>query len=56
MTSHQLNRLVVIRDLLEITKPLAEISAQLGALDWDYEGDGAKLTRHRSGECTAALS
>lgn len=46
MTSHQINRLAVIRDLLEITRPLAEISAQLGALDWDYEGDGVELTRH----------
>jgi hypothetical protein len=46
MIAPQINRLSVIRDLLEISRPLAEISAQLSTLDWDYEGDGEKLTRY----------
>lgn len=46
MTSLQTNRLAAIRDLLEITRPLAEVSAQLSTLAWDYDGDGVILTRH----------
>lgn len=45
MTFIQTNRLAVIRDLLEIAKPVAEISAKLSSLDWDYDEEGLKLRR-----------
>lgn len=49
MTSSEINRLAVVRDLLELSKPLGKIMAQLAVMDWDYEGDGVKLTkRHLS--------
>lgn len=46
MTSIQTNRLVLISDLLQITRPLAEISEQISSLSWDYDGNDVKLTRH----------
>lgn len=45
MTTNEMNRLAVVRDLLELSKPLEEISAQLAAMRWDYDGDGIELTR-----------
>jgi hypothetical protein len=45
MTSSEMDRLAVVRDLLELSRPLGEIMAQLAVLDWDYEGDGVKLTK-----------
>ena len=46
MTSGKKSRLAVINDLLEMTRPLEEIAAQLAAFEWDYEGDGVELARH----------
>lgn len=41
------NRLAVVRDLLELSRPLDEIAAQLAMMEWDYEGDGVEFTvRH----------
>ena len=45
MTSSEMDRLVVVRELLELSKPLKIIVAQLAVMDWDYEGDGVDLTR-----------
>ena len=45
MTLNEMDRLVVVRELLELSKPLEEIMAQLAVMDWDYEGDGVVLTR-----------
>lgn len=45
MTSSEMERLVVVRDLLELAKPLEKIMAQLAKMDWDYEGDGLDLTK-----------
>lgn len=45
MTTPKTNRFAVIRDLLEIARPLTELAAQLGIVAWDYDGDGVKLTR-----------
>lgn len=45
MTSNEMDRLTVVRDLLELSRPLEKIMAQLAMLDWDYEGDGLDLTK-----------
>jgi hypothetical protein len=45
MTSSEIDRLAVVRDLLELSKPLEKIMLQLAMMDWDYEGDGLDLTK-----------
>ena len=45
MTSSEMDRLALVRDLLEMSKPLEKIMAQLAMMDWDYEGDGVDLTK-----------
>ncbi|MGQ7934257.1 hypothetical protein [Paraburkholderia sp. D1E] len=45
MTSSGMDRLAVVRDLLELSRPLEKIMAQLAVFDWDYEGAGVKLTK-----------
>jgi len=50
VTSGKKSRLAVINDLLEMTRPLEEIAAQLAAFEWDYEGDGVELARHHLSE------
>ena len=43
---NETNRLAIVRDLLELSKPLEEIIAQLVTLNCDYEGHGVELTRN----------
>lgn len=43
--SKEINRLGLVEDLLEISKPLHEIVAQFTPLNWDYEGDCVTLKR-----------
>ena len=45
MTPNKIDRLAVVRDLLEISKPLKKITAQLAMMDWDYEEDDVDLTK-----------
>lgn len=45
MIPNKMDRFAVVRDLLEISKPLEKIMAQLAMMDWDYEGDGVDLTK-----------
>jgi hypothetical protein len=47
MTSNENHRLSILRDLLELSRPLSEISKQLSAMKWDYDGPNVELTsRH----------
>jgi hypothetical protein len=45
MTSSEIDRLSVVRELLEISKPLEKIVAQLAKIDWDHKGHGVDLTK-----------
>ena len=44
MKSGQMTRLAVVRDLLELARPLNEIATQLARFNWNYEGRGLELT------------
>jgi hypothetical protein len=45
VTANENNRLALVRQLLEISAPLEEIMKRLSMMDWEYEGDGVKLTK-----------
>ena len=45
MTSGEMDRLALVRELLEFSRPLEEVMARLAMLDWDFEGRGVELTK-----------
>lgn len=45
MILNEMNRITMVRALLEFSMPLEEIIAQLAVMGWDYDGNGVELTR-----------
>ena len=46
LTHTEMNRLDLVRDLLQLSQPVSLLRARLAELDWDYQGDGVSLTQH----------
>ena len=45
MSNHKINRLNLVKNLVEFSEPLQNIVAQLATMNWDYDGECITLTR-----------
>jgi DNA polymerase I-like protein with 3'-5' exonuclease and polymerase domains len=46
MNSNHMQRLALVRNLLELTRPLEEIMNPLSVMGWDFEGNGIELEKN----------
>jgi hypothetical protein len=44
MSSPDVDRLALVQELLELSRPLDNMKVQLAKIEWDYDGEGVELT------------